>query len=447
MSRAVRENAIALRLEAGSQEAGFLSSFCPVNSTPTIVLIRFAYNETYRFRISAHHLSRHGLVVAQLQAEGVSAVSPAELTTRLLLALENTNSRASTVESAPPVPAGTASTPLPAPSFAAPSAPAPPAHVLASTSQPAPYTTAPPAPIPVESTNNRSRNIPATSEARARAANSTTQTERPAEPENEAQKSQRADYIKMQKDREQKQRDERERIKQQIKSDREERRRREELRKQPPALDGAAADGRPASTSSKSSEIRVQVRTFDGSTLRHTFSPTANINSAIRPWIDSSSSQTAPYNLKLILTPLPNRNIEAAEEEQSLVDLGIRGSCTFIMVPVKGYVESYTGTTPGGLIGSAVSGGYNIVTGTAGAVFGGVRSLLGWGNQQTPGTTGNDAGMASNGIQENAGPSVSKNVKVRTLADQRAEAAEKDQQFYNGNQLNFEPRKDEGKDD
>jgi outer membrane lipoprotein SlyB len=262
----------------------------------------------------------------------------------------------------------------------------------------------------------------------------------------EAQQSQRADYVRMQKEREQKQRDERERIKQQIKNDREERRRREELRNHPQiqTVDGAGSTSA-TSPVPKSRDIRVQVRTFDGTTLRQTFSPSANITSDIRPWIDSTSSQSVPYNLKLILTPLPNRNIEAAEEEQSLVDLGITKSCTLVMMPVKGYVESYTGSTAGGIVGSAVSGGYSLVTGTAGAVFGGVKSLLGWTGQS--GAAENPTTSAAESNQEDSEPST-QSVRVRTLADQRIEAAKKkDQQFYNGNQLNFQPRKDEDKED
>ena len=263
-------------------------------------------------------------------------------------------------------------------------------------------------------------------------------------PVSTTQQAQRADYVKMQKERERQQRAERERIKAQIKSDRIERRRLEELRKQPPVDRTSQIDGNTLITP-KSSVVRIQVRTFDGSTLRNTFPPTTSIASDIRPWIDSMFSQTAPYILKLILTPLPNRNIEAGEEEQSLSDLGIRGSCTFIMEPVKGYVDSYTGSNEGGLVGSAVSGGYNLVTGTAGAVVGGVRSILGWGQpaeqargEHTNQTVGGDQGP-------NEPPMAHSHVRMRTLADQRAEERRNDHQLYNGNQLNFEPRRDEDK--
>lgn len=269
----------------------------------------------------------------------------------------------------------------------------------------------------------------------------------PDNPTSEKQKAQRTEYIKMQREREQKQRDERERIKAQIKADREERRRLDELRKQGEIGQASASANSSGQSRSRSTEVRVQVRTFDGSTLRSTFQPSSTLSRDIRPWIDSNSNSTVPYNLKLILTPLPNRNIEAAEEEQELSALGVVGSCTLVMVPVKGYVESYTGSTSGGLLGAAVSGGYNLVSGTAGLVFGGVKSLLGY--NQDNNTTSSTLSSSARGQdgQDPTPPNTAKNVRVRTLADQRAEEAKRDQQFYNGNQLNFEPNKDEDKKD
>ena len=267
----------------------------------------------------------------------------------------------------------------------------------------------------------------------------------PSERPSEKQKGQRDDYIKMQREREQKQRDERERIKAQIKADREERRRLDDMRKgivdSSPNSSTNASTSTPSSAQNRRKEVRVQVRTFDGSTLRSTFQPSATLSANIRPWIDDESGINTPYNLKLILTPLPNHNIEAAEEEQELSVLGIVGSCTLVMVPVKGYVESYTGSSPGGLIGSAVSGGFSLVTGTAGAVFGGVKSILGYSTSQAESSASSTPASADNGDQNQQEPS---KVRVRTLADQRAETAAKrrDHQLYNGNQLNFEPKKD-----
>lgn len=243
------------------------------------------------------------------------------------------------------------------------------------------------------------------------------------------------DYTRTQRERQQKQRDERERIKQQIKADREERRLLDQQHKQ--------ADTGPFQTDTSSNpptqldtrDVRVQARLFDGSIKRQTFPLSATITDDIRPWLDTSTAG-APYNLKLILTPLPNRTIEAAEEELALHDLGIKGSCTFITIPVKGYVDSYVNANPS-YISSVISGGYNVLAGTASALLGGAKSILGYGQQlqeqqQKP--------IPEADLNK---PSIASKVRVRTLADQRADQTNRDHQFYNGNQLNFEPRRDE----
>lgn len=243
-------------------------------------------------------------------------------------------------------------------------------------------------------------------------------------------------WARMQRERERRQREERERIKAQIRHDHAERRRGEEIRRQ--SGDDPTINDHSTKKPSSSSEVRIQVRTFDGSTFRSTFPKGATIGDQIRPWIDSSIEQTAPYTLKIILTPRPNKTIEAAEEGKSLEDLEIVGSCTLVMNPVKEYVESYA-PTGSDTVGSAVSGGYNLLSSSVGAVFGGVRSMLGLGQTITP----------QGPLSAPQGPSsrpASGQVRVRTLADQRIEAQKEDQQFYNGNQLNFEPRKDDDTD-
>ena len=246
------------------------------------------------------------------------------------------------------------------------------------------------------------------------------------------------DWTARQRERERQQREERERIKAQIRHDHAERRRLEELRRQP-AVDLTYHDANnPAVSNARrlnSSEVRIQVRTFEGSILRSSFPRTATIVTHVRPWIDSTAQQITPYNLKIILTPLPTRTIEAAEEEKSLDDLDIAGSCTLVMVPVKGFVESYA--PPGsGIIGSTVSGGYSLLSESIGAVIGGVRSVLGFGQvtaEQQP---------APSSSEETVSRPSSGEVRVRTLADQRDGAHKKNQQFYNGNHLNFIPRED-----
>lgn len=42
VAQALNAKAVVLRLTAGSQEAGFLASFCPISKFPTVVLIKCA---------------------------------------------------------------------------------------------------------------------------------------------------------------------------------------------------------------------------------------------------------------------------------------------------------------------------------------------------------------------------------------------------------------------
>ncbi|KAI1619469.1 hypothetical protein EDD37DRAFT_206957 [Exophiala viscosa] len=498
IATAVTGQTIALRLEAGSQEAGFLSPICPINSTPAIIVIKNAQlqQNLQSAEISVADLKGRLKAAFDIQDAGVETVAefgaavaedeqtsggvpeylalqPAPGQMRLpnnaYDALRN-HTQKLLDEGTPPskvfqtqlslldnIPifhdetkrlrggarselseyARSRLLRLPAVGLRIPgqakSSSAPPAQFrpsqAAQPSSPAPATT-------ISSSNA----VPA-----ARPSNNAA-TPPPDHATSEKQKAQRSEYIKMQREREQKQREERERIKAQIKADREERRRLDEIRKQgETAAAQSSTSAGSAQSKSRSTEIRVQVRTFDGSTLRSTFQPSSTLSKDIRPWIDSNSNTTAPYNLKIILTPLPNRDIEAGEEEQELSALGVVGSCTLVMVPVKGYVESYTGSASGGLLGAAVNGGYNLVSGTAGMVFGGVKSLLGY--TQDNAATASTSGSGSTQDTQNPAPSnAAKNVRVRTLADQRAEDAKRDQQFYNGNQLNFEPRDDDKRD-
>lgn len=40
ISELLAAKSVALRLTAGTQEVGFLSSFCPINKVPTLVVIK-----------------------------------------------------------------------------------------------------------------------------------------------------------------------------------------------------------------------------------------------------------------------------------------------------------------------------------------------------------------------------------------------------------------------
>jgi hypothetical protein len=205
-------------------------------------------------------------------------------------------------------------------------------------------------------------------------------------------------------------------------------------------------------TSSKGSQAKVvnlQVRLFDGRTIRSTFPRTASLQGAVRKWVDEefgklaaddaniNNKQLPPYYFRHILPPQPSRELSAGDENQSLGDIDLAPSATLVLVPVKGYTEAYS-ESAGGVVGTAtgiVGSAFGLVSSTIGYVGSTLGSVIGYGS--TPAAEA-PAGQTT-GSQEGQGPqtpatSEVASVRVRTLADQRAQEPN-DQQFYNGNQV------------
>jgi hypothetical protein len=244
-----------------------------------------------------------------------------------------------------------------------------------------------------------------------------------------------AKYALLQKKRQKEARDERARILKRVEDDKAERREKEAARK---AEAKAKAEGvvPPTGSSSispplanRSAECALQIRLFDGSTIRSRFPSQGSLRKDVRPWIDEKQIEDTPYTFKHVLSPLPNKNIETSEEEGTLQSLGLTPSATLILLPVTNATNAYEGHP--GLISRGVSTGYGLVSSGVGLVTGVLGSFLGAGaappaneNSQTPTTA----------------LTPSANINVRTLRDN---AGRDDQQFYNGNALNFEPRHDD----
>jgi hypothetical protein len=243
---------------------------------------------------------------------------------------------------------------------------------------------------------------------------------------------------------ERKRREERERIRNQIQQDKEERKRREaeeKARHTAATAAAVAAAATPESSLSRSKpaqQCRLQVRLFDGSSVRTSFPPTATIHANVRPWLDAHRSDgNSPYTLKHILTPLPNHTISDAEEERTLEDLSLGPTANLIMVPVPSYIDAYASSSSvASLPFRAASAGYGLMSGAVGAVAGTVGSFLGYGAQQQP--TGNNP-VDGTTAQQASGPTRSgpssrgAGINIRTLHDQRD--GRDDRQFYNGNQV------------
>lgn len=262
-------------------------------------------------------------------------------------------------------------------------------------------------------------------------------------------KAKQATYAEQQRKRQQEAKVERERILKQIEHDKIERKEKEELRKALAKAEaeaegsggsdgaGGLVDQQLSSEMSKGtkaagvSECPIQVRMFDGSTLRNRFSPEQTVRSEVRPWVDKQRSDgDSPYTFKQILAPLPNRSLSISDEEESLRSLGLTPSATLVMIPVKGYTAAYDNQ---GILSKGASAGYSIVSTGAGLVTGAIGTFLGVGQATTP--------EGENVVQESTSPpapepgarGTASGINIRTLQDQQGNRDE--HQLYNGNQV------------
>ncbi|KAL8323407.1 hypothetical protein RB597_009181 [Gaeumannomyces tritici] len=215
---------------------------------------------------------------------------------------------------------------------------------------------------------------------------------------------------------------------------------------QPPA--GAIGSASAAAASRQSKTCALQVRDFDGSTIRTRLPSGGTLRKEVREWVDASrvaSGQAKdPYLFKIVLTPLPNRTIEETEEDQSLADLGLAPSSTLILVPVRRFATAYGG--PGAASGGLLAGLWAMILSFLNPVILFFRAFTTRQKQlqadeeirlarldrsrQQQDQPSNPAGRQEQGSARVTG--------FRNLNDDR-----RDQQLYNGNSLNFEPRPDE----
>lgn len=227
-------------------------------------------------------------------------------------------------------------------------------------------------------------------------------------------------------------RDERARILKRIEDDKAERRARDTLDKEhasaaeeyngkQSSASAQTGGGVRTSGSKQARECAIQVRLFDGTTIRSKFPPHSTTREHIRKWVDSQKPDgNTPYTFKQILAPLPNRTISISEEEESLESLGLAPTATLVLMPIREYTSAYNNgsmdyVSKGIHAGwSLVSSGMTIVTETLGGLLGG--------------TTGRRLN-ANDGDSD--ATAVSDATNVRTIRDQPDYP--QDHQFYNGN--------------
>lgn len=103
--------------------------------------------------------------------------------------------------------------------------------------------------------------------------------------------------------------------------------------------------------------VALQVRLFDGSTVRSRFAADAPL-ARVRAWVDARRPDgAAPYTFRQVRTPLPNRAIDPADDEaKTLADLGLAPSSTLVLVPVRSYASAYDAAAePRGFVAAALA--------------------------------------------------------------------------------------------
>ncbi|KAJ5372223.1 hypothetical protein N7517_004229 [Penicillium concentricum] len=381
VAQALNAKAVVLRLTAGSQEAGFLASFCPISKFPTVVLIK---NGTLKEYIGPD-------------------ISKDDFRSRLIAALGNEQIPSPTqqLEGNGTPTASTHTTPVSVAPRPQPEAPSNASKSAKQESETA-----------IKKQSLVEKKIPKKAAEPAKSSGSTSQKHLSSkEASNKDIKGKAPMGSKKPTD---------EGV---VKSERQE--------------------SKPVVPRGPPTEYRLQVRLFDGRSVRSSFTPTQNIRNDVRAWLDEKmEGDNRPYNLKHILTPLPSENLSVAQESQTLRDLGLGSTANLVMVPVSTYTEAYSAA--GSLPVRGISAVYNLASSVASTATGLVGSFLGYGST----APASDAATSSASSASSAPPATGNSQRprttgpnIRTLRDQQDGRG--NNQFYNGNQTNFEPRRNQ----
>ncbi|KAF4469530.1 UBX7 UBX (ubiquitin regulatory X) domain-containing [Fusarium albosuccineum] len=402
LSDLIKDRAIALRLNAGSEEAGYLAQIFPLPRTPTLVIVKNGELKEYITPgTSKDDFLRRVQTAFNAISQSPAAAQPA--TTATSTAQVETEAAVAPEESSPlSVPPSTSENVR---------------RILA----------------------ERAARLQAQrEEAERKAKEDRAKTKEKAKAEAEAgmdtdnaRAHKAAEAVKKRKQQDQ---EERARILKRIEDDKAERRLRAEEREKQRAdsLKGGdvaaslvnAPDSKLPSMTRVGAMTALQVRLFDGSTLRSRFKTESPLKE-IRSWVDESRTDgSQPYTFKQVLTPLPNRNIDETEEDQALGDLGLSPSSTLVLIPVKKYTSAYNGSSQ-----NIFSRFINFIL----SIFSWFFGLFGSGEER-----GTNRGPADG---EDA-PATSRD-QSRIRGFQNPNDQQRDQQLYNGNSLNFESRPDE----
>ncbi|THZ10585.1 hypothetical protein D6C95_00449 [Aureobasidium pullulans] len=438
------EKAVLLRINAGSTEAGFLGAFCSLASMPKLLVIRAGSvvedidanvnEDEFKKRIAALlqpptqlQTTQSTTSIPQNEDSATADVS------QVLSSVPYIGERGTALQDSGTISRETAETNVPIP--------APTQGNNATMQQ---FLTERGARLEAE----RKRKEEADKEARKATAKARKESSDKQAAESSSLPPSKQDWADQQRSRNKEARVERERILKSIESDKAARKEKERQRR-------LAAQGEPSSAAAQrpvhtdtapgrnSTVCALQIRLFDGSSLRTKFDPSATLATAVRTYISQNSQTDIPYEFRQILLPNPSRNISVGEEGESLKSLGLTPNATLVLVPIKGYTDAYA-SGGNGLVSKGFNAGFGLLSGAAsmlGTAVGGVMGYASGSNErQGPYVAGTADESETSNTEGERMANRTGGINIRTLGDQRRETEQRTE-LYNGNQLNFEPRK------
>ncbi|KUI62624.1 UBX domain-containing protein 4 [Cytospora mali] len=436
----LEKDAVLLRLEAGSEEAGYLAAIFPLPKYPTLVIIKNGELKEYiAAGTSKEQFVRRVGGAFQAQAAGQGPETAAAAST-------------------PPPPP---SSDTQAPSQDTPTAPPSSTSSSAGQQQPAQSSTVAALAREGEARRQAARKEREAMEKRRREKGKMKEEEQARQdPEKAKQIDAKKKAAQQLAERQRQAREERARVLKRIEDDKAERKAREEARRAEKRAAAAgdsveeltAAAGEPAPSSTitmrQHDQCAIQVRLFDGSTIRTRLPAKATLAKDVRKWIDEARGDgNTPYTFKVIMTPLPNRTIDpATEEDKTLRELGLAPSSTLVLAPVDRFSPAYPGAGAG--TSNPLSRLIAAILAFLGSILGGIAgALTGSGNRRRETRGEGGGGQTSGGeLQDRVqGQATGRDAASgsRFKGFENLDDRQRDHQLYNGNSLNFEPRKDE----
>ncbi|AEO65154.1 uncharacterized protein THITE_2044263 [Thermothielavioides terrestris NRRL 8126] len=217
---------------------------------------------------------------------------------------------------------------------------------------------------------------------------------------------------------------------------------------QPASAPFAPASPLLPSTNRLSEHCSIQVRLLDGSTIRSRFSSDETL-ADVRRWVDETRRDgPAPYAFKVLLTPLPSRTIDAAEERKSLRELELAPSATLILLRAHkpAATAAAAAAYPSSAGGAALAEGnifqrlvayiLAVISGVFGTIYAFFSTFF---STAGPAAAPPEAASAQTSQSRPAGDAARRR-GGRIAGLVQADEPRNDQQFYNGNS----PRADDG---